>query len=262
MSTQMIFQRYETKYILTEEQKEKVLQAMSSHMALDEYGRTTIRNLYYDTGNYLLARRSIDKPEYKEKLRVRSYGPAGEQDKVFVELKKKYDSVVYKRRLTLTAENAREWLAGRAAPQKDTQIAREIGYFRDHYRTLEPRVYLSYEREAWYDLDGSDFRITFDENILARRSRLSLAEEPDGEPLLRKGTTLMEVKCAGGYPLWLVQVLSREHIVKTSFSKYGTFYEKAIFPELWPEAGKIPAVAQQHERKPAWAMSQGMPYSA
>ncbi len=262
MSTQMIFQRYETKYMLTKEQKERILEAMSLHMALDEYGRTTIRNLYYDTGDYLLARRSIDKPEYKEKLRVRSYGPAGEKDKVFVELKKKYDSVVYKRRLTLTAENAREWLAGREDVQNESQIAREIAYFRDHYETLEPRVYLSYEREAWYDLDGSDFRITFDENILARRSRLSLAEEPGGEVLLKTGTTLMEVKCAGGYPLWLVQVLSREHIRKTSFSKYGMFYEKVIFPELWPAVVKSPALSRQPENKPVWTMSRRIAHSA
>lgn len=228
MAIQMTFKRFETKYLLTAEQKEKILQAMQPYMALDQYGRSSIRNLYYDTEDFRLVRHSIDKPAYKEKVRVRSYGPAGEEDKVFVELKKKYDDIVYKRRLTLPGKNAEDWLAGRSLPQKNNQIAKEIGYARDYYGTLEPRVFLSYEREAYYDRQGGDFRITFDENILARTDRLSLAEEPDGERLIPEGRTLMEVKCSGGYPLWLVRILSSEHIYKTSFSKYGTAYTMMI----------------------------------
>ena len=262
MGTQMTFKRYETKYMLKRDQKERILEAMASHMALDDYGRTSIRNLYFDPDQYLLARRSIEKPNYKEKLRVRSYGPAGELDPVFVELKKKYDSVVYKRRLVMSRRKACEWLAGESGPGKDSQIASEIEYFRDHYPTLAPRVFLSYEREAYYDLDGSDFRITFDEDILARKNHLSLGMEPEGEALLKEGMTLMEIKCAGGYPLWLVRVLSAEEIRKTSFSKYGTFYEKMILPELWPAAGTLPARQRGRQVLPGWAMTRPAAHSA
>ena len=126
MSDQMIFKRYEIKYMLTQEQKQKVLQAMEPYMALDEYGRTTIRNIYFDTDNYRLIRRSIDKPAYKEKLRVRSYAQADTDSPVFVELKKKYQSVVYKRRMALPEFEAMQWLAGEYPCPKDTQISREV----------------------------------------------------------------------------------------------------------------------------------------
>ena len=112
MAYQAVFKRYELKYLLTQEQKTKILEAMEPYMALDQYGRTTIRNLFYDTDNYRLVRHSIEKPAYKEKLRIRSYNQANPDSKVFVELKKKYDSIVYKRRLSLEEENAMEWVSG------------------------------------------------------------------------------------------------------------------------------------------------------
>ena len=111
MAYQAVFKRYELKYLLTQQQKQAVLSAMESHMALDRYGRTTIRNLYYDTDNYRLIRRSMEKPEYKEKLRLRSYSQVGSEDLVFVELKKKYQSVVYKRRISLPEHQAMAWMA-------------------------------------------------------------------------------------------------------------------------------------------------------
>ncbi len=106
MAFQIVFKRYELKYMLTLEQKEKVLEAMLPYMQLDKYGRTTIRNIYFDTASYRLIRRSIEKPAYKEKLRIRSYSQATADSTVFVELKKKYEKVVYKRRLPLCESDA------------------------------------------------------------------------------------------------------------------------------------------------------------
>lgn len=231
MGVQMTFERYEVKYILTRQQKKQILKAMEPYMALDAYGRTTIRNIYYDTENYRLVRKSIEKPAYKEKLRVRSYGRAGAGDKVFVELKKKYNDIVYKRRITAPNRAAADWLAGSGpVPAKNGQIIDEIAYFRDFYKTLAPACFISYEREAYYDKKGSDFRVTFDENIMARTNRLTLSEDALGTPLIPRDMTLMEIKCAGGYPLWLVRELSRLNIYKTSFSKYGTAYQKLMLP--------------------------------
>ncbi|MCD7880232.1 MAG: polyphosphate polymerase domain-containing protein [Clostridiales bacterium] len=230
MGTQMIFRRYELKYLLTQEQKQAVQEAMEPYMALDRYGRTTIRNLYFDTDSFLLARHSIEHPAYKEKLRVRSYREASPELPVYVELKKKYDSVVYKRRLALPEEQAVDWLAGLNAPPVCTQIAREVEYFRQYYRTLAPRVYLSYEREAYYDRNGGDFRVTFDENILSRTDDLTLEAPPWGQALLEPGLTLMEIKTSGGIPLWMTHVLTELHIYRTSFSKYGTAYQNFLLP--------------------------------
>ena len=232
MAFQTVFKRYELKYMLTQEQKKKVLQAMEPYMTLDKYGRTTIRNIYYDTDNYLLIRRSIDKPAYKEKLRIRSYSQAEPDSTVFVELKKKYQSVVYKRRISLPELEAMEWVNGDHHCHKHTQISEEVDYFIDYYKTLHPAVFLSYEREAFYSNDGSDFRVTFDDTILCRQEDLSLESEAYGTSLLPEGMVLMEVKCSGGIPLWMTHVLSEEHIYKTSFSKYGTAYKTIIFPKL------------------------------
>lgn len=230
MAYQSVFKRYELKYLLTKEQKGKVLQAMAPYMELDKYGRTTIRNIYYDTENFRLIRHSIEKPAYKEKLRIRSYGKAEPYSPVFVELKKKYDSVVYKRRMAMAETEAMNWVAGDMPCLRENQIVDEIDYFLDYYKTLHPVVFLSYEREAFFAKDGSDFRVTFDDNILCRQEELSLEADIWGTSLLEEGLVLMELKCSGGIPLWMTQILSGEHIYKTSFSKYGTAYETMIYP--------------------------------
>lgn len=225
MAYQATFKRYEIKYLLTQQQKQAVLQAMQPYMKLDQYGRTTIRNIYYDTDTYRLIRRSLEKPAYKEKLRIRSYQAVAPEDPVFVELKKKYKSVVYKRRLTLPDTQAKDSFENGSPLPVHSQIAEEIEYFLSYYESLRPTVFLSYEREAFYSLDDSDFRVTFDENILYRTCDLSLGSEIYGTPLLDKGETLMEIKTAGGLPLWMSHELNRLKVYHTSFSKYGSAYQ-------------------------------------
>ena len=231
MAFQTVFKRYELKYMLTLEQKEKVLLAIEPYMKLDKYGRTTIRNLYYDTDTYLLIRRSVEKPAYKEKLRLRSYSKADSYSSVFVELKKKYKHIVYKRRVSVQNREAEKWLSGEKHTDIHSQITDEIDYFLSYYGKLRPVVFLSYEREAYYCCDNSDFRVTFDDNILCRQEKLTLEEDAYGTPILPEGKILMEIKCSGGIPLWMTEILSKEKIYKTSFSKYGTAYKTLIFPQ-------------------------------
>ena len=232
MKNQMIFKRYEIKYLLRSEQRRYIQAAMKPYMQLDEFGHSVIRNIYFDTDNYRLVRRSIEKPVYKEKLRMRSYRKAGQNDKVFLELKKKYQSVVYKRRILLPQQEAFELIDNPSGIQADSQIEKEILYFCDYYQSLRPVVYLSYEREAYYALDGSDFRVTFDEQILSRTDRLSLDEEPEGQMLLEEGMSIMEIKTPGAMPLWMTQCLTKLHLYKTSYSKYGTAYQQMMMASL------------------------------
>ena len=225
--------------MLTQQQKQAVLQAMQPYMKLDQYGRTTIRNIYYDTDTYQLIRRSPEKPAYKEKLRIRSYQTAAPDDPVFVELKKKYKSVVYKRRLTLPEIEARDTFKNGSPLPVHSQIAEEIEYFRSYYKCLHPTVFLSYEREAFYALNDSDFRVTFDENILYRTNDFLLGSEVYGMPLLNEGETLMEIKTAGGLPLWMCHELNRLKVFHTSFSKYGLAYQDLITKSGREEQGRI-----------------------
>ena len=236
MAYQAVFKRYELKYLLSPEQKSRILEAMASYMQPDKYGRSSIRNIYFDTESYQLIRHSIEKPVYKEKLRLRSYGRADKNSLLFVELKKKYQSVVYKRRIAMKEADAIDFVTKDHSRHDGSQIGNEIEYFLDFYKTLRPVVFLSYEREAYYATDGSEFRVTFDDTILCRQENLTLDSDADGIPILPEGKILMEIKCGGGIPLWMTQALSREKIYKTAFSKYGTAYQKIIFPKC-PRSG-------------------------
>ena len=223
------FMRYEIKYIISREQKERLLGIMEDYMKPDEFGHTEIRNIYYDTPDFRLVRRSREKPVYKEKLRIRSYGKPAPGGKVFVELKKKYNSVVYKRRTAMSLSDALSFVSGNMIVSGDSQIEKEIGSFIKFYRSLRPAAYLSYERDSFFGKNDDGFRITFDENILGRTYDISLTSDAGGEALIDSGSVLMEVKCDGALPLWLVRFLSSEHIYQTSFSKYGEAYEKLIY---------------------------------
>lgn len=231
MSYQMVFERHEIKYLLSETQVSSLQDAMKPYMTADTYGHTTIRNIYFDTDTYRLIRHSLEHPTYKEKLRVRSYAPAGPEDPVFVELKKKYRSVVYKRRLSLSQETAIDCILHRKPLPDPSQIASEIDYFCAYYQTLSPAVFLSYERDAYRALDGGDLRITVDQNILSRRTDFRLDSPLYGTPLLEPKTMLLEIKTSQGLPLWLTHWLTRNHLYKTSFSKYGAAYQRTIYSQ-------------------------------
>lgn len=219
-----VFKRYEYKYILTKEDKAELLDKLRGHMMLDEYGRTTIRNVYYDTPDLSLIRNSLEKPVYKEKLRVRSYARADEDDNVYVEIKKKYKGVVYKRRSAVKEHQAESWLAGTSPEPYISQIMDEIEYFRRIHKDLAPSCFLSYERESFFSTDGSGLRLTLDENILGRTCDMSLTRGIYGSRILSPGLTLMELKTAGAIPLYITKFLSSRRIMRTTFSKYGAYY--------------------------------------
>ena len=227
ISYQAIFARYELKYMITDAQKQLILDAIAPYTVQDRYGRTSVRSLYLDTPDHLLIRRSIEKPDYKEKLRMRSYGRAEDDADVFAEIKKKYRGMVYKRRVALPWCECERWLSFGGECPINTQISREIEHMRMMYAPLRPTVFISYFREAYYGR-GTDLRITFDSDILADTEQLTLSRDVCGMPLLESGIHLMEIKCGGGVPLWLVRILSRERIYKSSFSKYGTAYREMI----------------------------------
>ncbi len=230
--SQMIFKRVELKYIITLEQYEQIKQEMDNYMSIDKYGKYDISNIYYDTDNFYLIRNSIEKPMYKEKLRVRSYGIATQDDNVFVELKKKFKGVVYKRRMDLALQNVIDYLDNGQPLENPTQISHELDYFMKHYQTIHPAVFLGYEREAYFGLSDKDFRMTFDHNIRFRDYDVTLTKGNYGKRVLDENYVLLEVKCAGALPMWLTNFFSQHEIYKTSFSKYGTAYKKYIAPNM------------------------------
>lgn len=223
---QSYFQRYEKKYLLTHEQYKAVLNGMTEYMKPDEHPHYTICNVYYDTENFDLIRASLEKPAYKEKLRVRSYGVPENGDKAFIELKKKVDGVVYKRRVTMETLNAVRYLHGIQIGD-NSQISREIDWFMRFYRPV-PKVFIAYDREAYAATDGGGLRITFDTALRARSNDVDLRYGDYGVPLLQDDRILMEIKIPGTAPLWLARLLSENWVFPASFSKYGTYYKEFV----------------------------------
>jgi len=233
MKNQDIFKRYEIKYLISYEQEKLIRQEIEKYIRGDEYGKSSVCNIYYDTPTNLLIRRSIEKPVYKEKLRVRSYGIASAESKVYIELKKKYNDVVYKRRISQSYENAQNYLEHNGNPSVKSQITNEIDYFCSLYENIAPAMFISYEREAFYAKDDDNFRITFDRNILWRNDELSLDLGIYGNPLLSCNETLMEIKTSLSIPLWMSHILNENKIYKTSFSKYGNAYKNSLMKGLY-----------------------------
>lgn len=227
MADQMIFKRHEIKYMITTEQLALIKSEFEKHMIADEHGESTICSLYFDTPSFQLIRRSIEHPVYKEKLRLRSYGVANADTHVFVELKKKYKKVVYKRRVTLREQDAMRYLLS-GEIDKHTQITDEIDYFKNFYPGIAPAMLLMYKREAYYAKDDRDFRVTFDREVLWRDYDLTLDKGIYGNPILEPNQILMEVKTKDAIPLWMTKILTDNHIYKKSFSKYGTAYQTKL----------------------------------
>lgn len=223
MKVQTIFERTEIKYIITLAQREELLNLISERIKPDEYGESTVCSIYFDTDSFQLIRNSIEKPIYKEKLRLRSYSTPKGDSKVFLELKKKFDGVVYKRRQALKYNEAMKYFKNQRLPN-NSQIMREIDYTISRYNGIKPKMFIGYDRTAFYSKTDHNLRITFDKNIRFRTENLDLAKGSYGEKILKDNICIMEVKSLNTMPLWLSSALNQLKIFPGSFSKYGTAY--------------------------------------
>ena len=233
-----VFNRIEKKYLLSEDIYGRFYEEIKPYMELDKYcndGKCySIYNLYYDTETNELIRRSIEKPVYKEKLRLRSYKIPQADDRIFLEIKKKYQGVVNKRRTKLTLKQAYDFVNNGIIPVEgdyiNTQVVKELDYFIKLYKP-QPKVFLAYDRVALFGREDNNLRVTFDRNIRTRRDNPEIDKGDYGEQLLPQKKILMEIKTASSFPLWLTELLNRYEIRNTSFSKYGTEYSNFITNE-------------------------------
>lgn len=230
-----VFNRYEHKYLLDKKTFEKVLKVLDEHMELDshnvEYRPYTIANIYFDTEDDFLITTSLSKPIYKEKLRVRTYDVEGKDSKVYLEIKKKYDGKVNKRRTELTFAEVLRFIETGEEPEiksyMNAQVLHEIAYFLKVY-SVKPKVYIAYDRIAYFEKDNHDLRISFDTNIRTRRSNLQFEMKDCESRILNDDVYLMEIKTSLAKPLWLTYMLNELDIKRCSFSKYGTEYKQYL----------------------------------
>lgn len=218
------FKRYEKKYLLSLKQYERLNQKLKGKMVPDQFANSTILNIYYDTPDYRLIRTSLEKPIYKEKLRLRSYGVPSCNDEAFIELKKKYKGVVYKRRVEMNLSDAQAYLDGLGRTEKEDQILKEIDWFLRFYKKIVPAMFISYDRIAMYSRENPDFRLTFDCHITYRSYDLDLTKGIYGTELLDSGQRLLEIKIPEVMPIWMSHILTECNIYPVSFSKYGKAY--------------------------------------
>ncbi|MDO4991033.1 MAG: polyphosphate polymerase domain-containing protein [Eubacteriales bacterium] len=241
MDAACTFKRIEKKYLLSEVQQEALFQKIGAHLKPDAFGRSTVLSLYLDTPDHRIIRNSIEAADYKEKLRLRSYGTARADSTVFLELKKKFGGVVYKRRAAMTLTEAERYLRMGIKPF-ESQILSELDWAMKLYGRPKGAMLIACEREAWFDEAHPDLRLTFDRNIRFRENELRLDRGSAGCALLPKSTVLLEIKTAGAMPLWLADALDAEGILPGSFSKYGEAYlrtlEKKKRPVVIIEGGK------------------------
>lgn len=223
-----IFRRVEKKYIITEKQFESLKEKLNDYMIEDEHGKSTICNIYFDSRLYELISHSITKPYFKEKIRIRSYNTPNQDSDVFLEIKRKCDGIVSKRRIQMKFRDLNKYIVDKQSIRnQNEQIKTELDYYFDKYNLI-PAMYLSYVREAFYQKNDRDFRITFDSNVIAREYDLNLDSESYGNQILEDGKYIMEVKTLGSMPLWFVRILDELKIMPCGFSKYGEAYTQLI----------------------------------
>lgn len=217
------FERTERKYVLTPQQYNDLLDMSALHLVEDEFKEFTVNNIYFDNDDNLLIRRSISKPMYKEKLRLRGYNNINENE-LFIEIKKKHNKVVFKRRMNITFNEIDDSIQ---FEHNDNQIKKEICYFMNRYHP-KPKYYIGYKRYAFKDKEEKHLRITFDKDITYRLDDLDLRSGFYGKKLLDKNEVIMEIKTNDAMPLWLVDSLNKLKIYPTSYSKVGNVYLKEL----------------------------------
>lgn len=223
------FRRVEKKYVINQKQYESLTDAIKEKMVEDEHGKSTICNIYFDTEQYELIRHSITSPVFKDKIRLRSYNIPNKNSTVYLEIKRKYDGVVSKRRIE-TSLNRFYSYAENNNQMEEGQIEKELAYYFKHYQLI-PTMFLSYKRTAYYEKENRDFRLTFDNDILARNYDLQLEKGNYGTRIYNKEQYIMEIKTLGAMPMWFVKILNELKICPCGFSKYGMAYQELILKE-------------------------------
>ena len=218
-----IFKRVEIKYLLDEEKMNELIKRIKPYLEKDKYFKFEIFNIYFDNKENELIYTSLDKPLFKEKVRVRTYATPAKDDDVFLEIKNKYNGVVGKRRIKISLNDYYAFISNKS--KIDNQILKEIKYHLDYYH-LEPKIFIAYDRISYRGIDDNEFRITFDSNLRSRRDDLRLELGSYGKLYFDKPHYIMEVKTLSTLPLWFTKILSELKIYPKSFSKYGSIYKK------------------------------------
>lgn len=225
---QGVFQRIEKKYILDEEKYNALMEKLDGKLDHNEFPNSTILNIYLDNSNYDLAIKSIQKPVFKEKVRLRSYNVPNKDSTLYLEVKRKYKGVIGKRRIGITQSQYEEYLkTGNIKDVDNRQIFDEIDYTIKRYN-IYPKMLVAYDRVAFYLRENHNIRLTIDFNLRSRTEDLDLYLGDAGKRFFENNMCILEIKSCEAIPIWFANILNSLKIYPTSFSKYGEIYKKTI----------------------------------
>ncbi len=229
MEYQKYFKRIEEKYILDYYKYLELMEKIENKISEDKYPNSKILNIYYDTDSYNLAINSIQKPVFKEKIRLRSYNvPKNDNDLIFLEIKRKYNGVTYKRRISLNLLQYKEFLkTGKLQSDDSKQITEELRYTLNKYN-LVPKIMIAYDRKSFYLKENTNIRLTFDFNLRSRIDNLDFILADAGKSFFNDKKCILEIKSCENMPIWLVKILNSLKVYPVSFSKYGEIYKEMI----------------------------------
>ena len=114
-----VISRYEVKYCISFDTYHNLMNSINEYLVRDKYYYETIYNLYFDNDYFELINNSIDKPIYKEKIRLRSYSKVNNDTKVFLEIKKKYNNNSNKRRVVISYQDYLNYIKSGIIPKCD-----------------------------------------------------------------------------------------------------------------------------------------------
>ncbi len=229
-----VFKRIEKKYVINSFQHDELISRFNEYMRKDYYSRDgayTIYNIYFDNDSNTMIHKSNMKPVFKEKIRIRTYDITDSEHCSFLEIKRKISKTVSKRRIAAPYGELEKFIYNNEVPssltKKEKQIAQELSYSINQYNSY-PKVFLSYKREAFYDKENDDFRVTFDKDIIYRYDNVNFSSGNYGKNILNQDSYIMEIKFENALPLWITRLLSELKIYPTSYSKYGEIYKNEI----------------------------------
>lgn len=231
------FNRFELKYLLPIEHAGEFKKAIKSFLHVDSFGEEgqyALTSLYYDTPDHRFYWEKIDGIKVRRKLRIRHYETRDAitpETPVFVEIKKRIDRVIIKKRAKMPYKDAvnlcNEGIMPAKFDPKDKKTLEEVQSM-FHTYPLRPTLITSYFRHALigthYDLG---LRVTFDTNIRFRDHDLDLTSKNRGKFIIPPNIALMEIKANGAIPYWLTEMIGAHNIRLIRVSKYCAGLEAA-----------------------------------
>ncbi|MFX1445368.1 MAG: VTC domain-containing protein [Promethearchaeota archaeon] len=239
---QKYFNRFEIKYQISMIQKNILSRQIHPFMELDPYVNNNhnyeVRSVYFDSPFRKSFFEKINGVGIRVKLRIRYYPDFqnGNQEFVFLELKKKINENVSKSRILVPFLDAFEIIDNSTekaknfynkATNEDKIKLKEMWYLFNRYN-LKPICVVCYNREPYMDKMENRFRLTFDTNVRVRYFDFDLHSGEGSKYVVPPNLCIMEIKFNNFIPNWIIKIFQKNNIIQEKTSKFANGLERGI----------------------------------